>query len=57
MLSSVDVERKVLPIIMQCLDGIENAANSINEKEVSVTKSKMHRADAAASHPMHHFKS
>lgn len=34
MLSSVDVERKVFPIIMQCLDGMENAANSINEKEV-----------------------
>lgn len=34
MLSSVDVERKVFPIIMQCLDGMETAANSINEKEV-----------------------
>lgn len=34
MLSSVDVERKVFPIIMQCLDGMEHAANSINEKEV-----------------------
>lgn len=34
MLSSVDVERKVFPIIMQCLDGMEQAANSINEKEV-----------------------
>ncbi|XP_072936257.1 formin-binding protein 1-like isoform X2 [Epargyreus clarus] len=33
MLSSVDVERKVFPIIMQCLDGMEEAANSINEKE------------------------
>ncbi|XP_013166435.1 PREDICTED: formin-binding protein 1-like [Papilio xuthus] len=33
MLSSVDVERKVFPIIMQCLDGMETAANSINEKE------------------------
>ncbi|CAH0747523.1 unnamed protein product [Diatraea saccharalis] len=33
MLSSVDVERKVFPIIMQCLDGMEQAANSINEKE------------------------
>ncbi|CAH2068443.1 unnamed protein product, partial [Iphiclides podalirius] len=33
MLSSVDVERKVFPIIMQCLDGMELAANSINEKE------------------------
>lgn len=32
MLSSVDVERKVLPIIMQCLDGMEQAANNINEK-------------------------
>lgn len=35
MLSSVDVERKVFPIIMQCLDGMEQAANSINEKEVN----------------------
>ncbi|XP_073941857.1 formin-binding protein 1-like Cip4 isoform X1 [Choristoneura fumiferana] len=33
MLSSVDVERKVFPIIMQCLEGMEHAANSINEKE------------------------
>ncbi|KOB77109.1 Formin-binding protein 1-like protein, partial [Operophtera brumata] len=33
MLSSVDVERKVFPIIMQCLDGMDRAANSINEKE------------------------
>lgn len=36
MLSSVDVERKVFPIIMQCLDGMEQAANSINEKEVNI---------------------
>lgn len=35
MLSSVDVERKVFPIIMQCLDGMDQAANSINEKEVN----------------------
>ncbi|XP_052753604.1 formin-binding protein 1-like isoform X2 [Galleria mellonella] len=33
MLSSVDVERKVFPIIMQCLEGMEQAANNINEKE------------------------
>ncbi|KAG7304074.1 hypothetical protein JYU34_011004 [Plutella xylostella] len=33
MLSSVEVERKVFPIIMQCLDGMEHAAKSINEKE------------------------
>ncbi|XP_047514306.1 formin-binding protein 1-like isoform X3 [Pieris napi] len=33
MLSSVDVERKVFPIIMQCLEEMEHAANSINEKE------------------------
>ncbi|CAH0722417.1 unnamed protein product, partial [Brenthis ino] len=33
MLSSVDVERKVFPIIMQCLNGMEQAAKSINEKE------------------------
>ncbi|XP_041973741.1 formin-binding protein 1-like isoform X2 [Aricia agestis] len=33
MLSSVDVERKVFPIIMQCLIGMESAANNINEKE------------------------
>lgn len=36
MLNSVDVERKVFPIIMQCLDGMEQAANSINEKEVII---------------------
>ncbi|XP_059047441.1 formin-binding protein 1-like [Achroia grisella] len=33
MLSSVDVERKVFPIIMQCLEGMDQAANNINEKE------------------------
>lgn len=33
MLSSVDVERKVFPIITQCLNGMEQAANCINEKE------------------------
>nr|XP_032530141.1 formin-binding protein 1-like isoform X2 [Danaus plexippus plexippus] len=33
MISSVDVERKVFPIIMQCLDGMEQAAKNINEKE------------------------
>ena len=32
MLKSVDIERAVAPIIAQCLDGIENAANEINEK-------------------------
>lgn len=36
MVHSVDVERKVFPIINQCLDGIVNAANQINEKEVSL---------------------
>ncbi|GBP51585.1 Formin-binding protein 1-like [Eumeta japonica] len=33
MLSSIDVEKKVFPIIMKCLDGMVQAANSINEKE------------------------
>ncbi|XP_033228165.1 formin-binding protein 1-like isoform X2 [Belonocnema kinseyi] len=32
MLKSVDIERAVSPIISQCLDGIEIAANEINEK-------------------------
>lgn len=36
MLSSVEVERKVFPIIKQCLDGMEQAASSINEKEASI---------------------
>ncbi|KAK9731125.1 Repeat in HS1/Cortactin [Popillia japonica] len=31
--SSVDIERKVFPIINKCLDGIERAADVINEKE------------------------
>lgn len=31
---SAEVERKVFPILNQCLDGIVNAANEINEKEV-----------------------
>ncbi|XP_034948223.1 formin-binding protein 1-like isoform X2 [Chelonus insularis] len=33
MLKSVEIERSVAPIISQCLDGIEKAANEINEKE------------------------
>ncbi|KAL1131809.1 hypothetical protein AAG570_011421 [Ranatra chinensis] len=33
MIHSVQVERNVFPIINQCLDGIVNAANQINEKE------------------------
>lgn len=33
MIHSVDVERKVFPIINQCLDGIVKAAEQINEKE------------------------
>ena len=33
MISSVDIERKVFPILNQCLDGIVNAAEEINEKE------------------------
>ncbi|XP_066588215.1 formin-binding protein 1-like isoform X2 [Prorops nasuta] len=33
MVKSVEIERAVAPIIAQCLDGIEKAANEINEKE------------------------
>lgn len=33
---SADVERNVFPIINKCLDGIINAANQINEKQVSM---------------------
>ncbi|XP_015512278.1 formin-binding protein 1-like isoform X5 [Neodiprion pinetum] len=33
MMKSVAIERAVAPIIEQCLDGIEKAANEINEKE------------------------
>lgn len=33
MIKSVEIERSVAPIISQCLDGIEKAANEINEKE------------------------
>ncbi|XP_053987263.1 formin-binding protein 1-like isoform X5 [Hylaeus anthracinus] len=36
MLKSVEIERAVAPIIAQCLDGIEKAANEINEKEDTV---------------------
>ena len=32
MLKSVDIERAVAPIITQCLDGIEKAAEEIDEK-------------------------
>lgn len=35
MAHSAEVERKVFPIINQCLDGIVEAANEINEKDVS----------------------
>ena len=33
MLKSVEIERAVAPIIAQCLEGVEKAANEINEKE------------------------
>ena len=33
MMKSVEIERKVAPIIAQCMDGIEKAAKEINEKE------------------------
>ena len=33
---SAEVERKVFPIINQCLDGIVQAADEINEKEVRI---------------------
>lgn len=36
MIHSVEVEKKVFPIINKCLDGIVNAAQKINEKEVSM---------------------
>lgn len=32
---SADIERKVFPIINQCLDGMVKAADSINPGEVS----------------------
>lgn len=35
MAHSADVERNVFPIINKCLDGIINAANQINEKQVN----------------------
>lgn len=35
MAHSADVERNVFPIINKCLDGIINAANQVNEKQVS----------------------
>ncbi len=35
MAHSAEVERKVFPIINQCLDGIVEAASEINEKQVS----------------------
>lgn len=37
MSQSVTIERNVFPIINKCLDGIVNAANAINEKEVRKT--------------------
>lgn len=35
MVHSADVERNVFPIINKCLDGIINAANDVNEKQVN----------------------
>lgn len=35
MAHSAEVERKVFPIINQCLDGIVVAANEIDEKQVN----------------------
>lgn len=35
MAHSADVERNVFPIINKCLDGIINAANEVNEKQVN----------------------
>lgn len=34
MVHSANIEKKVIPIINQCLDGIIKAADQINEKEV-----------------------
>lgn len=34
MADSANVESNVFPIINKCLDGIKNAANQINEKQV-----------------------
>lgn len=34
--SAVNIEKNVFPILLQCLDGIYKAGDSINEKEVSV---------------------
>ena len=33
---SVQVEREVIPIISQCLDGMAKCADSIDEKEVDI---------------------
>lgn len=38
MAHSADVERNVFPIINKCLDGIINAANEVNEKQVNGNK-------------------
>lgn len=35
MVHSANIEKKVFPIINQCLDGIIKAADQINEKEVT----------------------
>ena len=40
---SVDIERSVFPIINKCLDGIVGAADSINEKNVSIFKYEISR--------------
>lgn len=35
-LKSIQSERDVLPIVSQCLDGMEKASLEINEKEVNI---------------------
>lgn len=42
MTHSADVERKVFPIMEQCLDGIVKAASQINEKEVYIIFFNLH---------------
>jgi hypothetical protein len=37
MVHSANIEKKVFPIINQCLDGIIKAADQINEKEVNLS--------------------
>ena len=55
MRKSAQTEQDVLPIVGQCLEGVQRCTDSINEKEVSLMMSSMtlHYDPQPPSHPSH----